>query len=113
MRIDVIGRHLDITEAIRTFAADKAGKLPKHYDGVQQITLRLEQDARHKGFAVEVVVDVQKHDDFVANAKGEDLYACIDQAVDKAARQLTDFKERLKQGKRGSGSANGSPGPSA
>lgn len=108
MRIDVIGKHLDITDALRTFATDKSAKLVKHLeDGVQQITVRLEQLAHNKGFHAEITVDVVKHEDFVANATHADLYAAIDEAVDKAARQLTDFKEQLKNNKRGRPSAAG------
>lgn len=109
MRIDVIGKHMDVTDAIRTYAEQKASKLPKHYDGVQQITLRLEADPRHKGFRAEVVADVQHHDDFVAEAHHADLYTAIDEAADKVARQLTSFKEKLKQNKRG-GTPAGGPG---
>ncbi|MEX2218556.1 MAG: ribosome-associated translation inhibitor RaiA [Phycisphaerales bacterium] len=102
MRIDVVGRNLEVTDAIREHAEAKAAKLPRYFDGVQQITLRLSrQDHQHTGaFDVELVVDVQKHADFVAHATGEDLYAAIDQAVQKSTRQLTDFKEKLKLGKR-------------
>jgi ribosome-associated translation inhibitor RaiA len=46
------------------------------------------------------VVDVEHHDDFVVHASDEDLYAAIDAAVAKSTRQLTDFKEKLKLGKR-------------
>jgi ribosome-associated translation inhibitor RaiA len=45
---------------------------------------------------VEVVVDVVKHKDFVSSQSGPDLYACIDECVDKAQRQLRDFKEKLR-----------------
>lgn len=107
MRIDIVGKHLEITPAIKTYAEGKAGKLVKHYDGLQFVTLRCEQEGHAKTFHVEVVADVEKHDDFVAHHKGEDLYACIDQAVEKVGRQLTDFKEQLKQGKRGSTPAGG------
>lgn len=107
MRIDVIGKHIDITDAIRTFAQQKGEKLPKHYDGVQQITFRVEVDPRKKGFRCELVCDVEHHDDFVADVHHEDLYAAIDDAVDKVSRQLTAFKEKLKQGKRGGTSAAG------
>lgn len=102
MRIEVIGRNLEVTDAIRKYAESKAEKLPKHFDGIQLITFRLtKEDHQHRGkFGVEVVVDVQKHDDFVATASDEDLYAAIDLAAQKAARQLTDFKEQLKTGKR-------------
>lgn len=102
MRIDVVGKHMTVTDAIKQHAEEKASKLLKFFDGgVQQITFRLEEGQHRKGFNVEIVVDVIKHDDFVAHAVGDDLYGCIDQAVEKAARQLTDFKERLKMGKRG------------
>jgi putative sigma-54 modulation protein len=102
MRIEVIGRNLEITEAIRLHAESKADKLPRYYDGVQLITVRVSRlDHQHHGrFGVEVQVDVEKHDDFVANADDEDLYTAIDAAVNKASRQLADFKERLKTGKR-------------
>lgn len=103
MRIDVVGKHLEVTDPIRAFAVEKAGKLPKHLDLIQQITVRLES-ATHKNtksFHAEVVADVEHHDDFVGNAENGDLYAAIDAACDKVARQLTTFKEKLKNSKRG------------
>ena len=88
MRIDVIGKHMEVTDAIRQYALQKADKLTKT-------------------FHVEITVDVVKHEDFVANGEGPDLYHCIDEAVDKASRQLTTFKEKLKQSKRGATPAGG------
>ncbi len=95
MRIDVIGKHMTVTDAIRQYAEQKLDKLPKYWDGVQQMTAVFEQD-RHGKFKVEVRVDVVKHEDFIAHADGDDLYACLDIAVDKALRQLKDFKEKLR-----------------
>ena len=102
MRIEVVGRNLDVTDAIRQHAESKAAKLPKFFDGVQLITFRLvKNDHHHTGpFDVELVVDVEKHEDFVTHASGEDLYGAIDMAVQKSSRQLTEFKEKLKMGKR-------------
>ncbi len=102
MRVDVIGRNLDITDAIRQYAEGKAQKLHRHFDGVQLITFRMtrEDHQAHGEFGVELVIDVIKHPDFVAHAKGEDLYAAVDLVVQKGTRQLTDFKEQLKQGNR-------------
>ncbi len=102
MRIDVIGKHIEITDAIRAFAETKSGKLTRYLDGmIQRITVRLEPDPRKKGFHAEVVADVEHHEDFVSNAHHEDMYAAIDLAVDKSARQLAEFKDQLKQSKRG------------
>jgi len=98
MRIDVVGRNMEITDAIREHAEEKAQKLPRYFNGVQQITFTFEQDNHHQhgNFEVELVIDVVKHDDFVARASGDDLYATIDLVVQKGARQLTDHKERLR-----------------
>ncbi len=101
MRIDVVGRHIEVTDPIREHAETKGAKLTKFYDRIQQITFTI-FEADHKGdHKVEVVVDVEHHDDFVSHATGDDLYGAIDQATQKATRQLTDFKEKFKLGKRG------------
>jgi putative sigma-54 modulation protein len=99
MRIDVSGKHLDVTPALHEYASTKCGRLPKYYDGVQQVHVVLDQ-TRHEQFEVEVRVDVEHHDAFVARTDGDDLYRCIDLTVDKMVRQLSDFKDRLKNGKR-------------
>ena len=100
MRIEVTGRHMDLTESIKEQVADKAAKLPKYYNGVQEIDIVIEQQANSGGFHVEVHVDSEKHDTFVAKSEGSDMYGCLDACVDKMTRQLTDFKEKLKNTKR-------------
>lgn len=98
MRIDVVGRNIEITPAIREYATTKLEKLVKFFDGIQQITLTVSKEHAHQTgeFKAEVVLDVEKHNDFIAQAIGADLYATIDLASEKGARQLKDFKERLK-----------------
>jgi len=102
MRIEVVGKNVQITDAIRTHIEAKLEKLPRFFDGVQQITVTVEGDNHHQHgtFAVEVVADVIKHDDFVARATDEDLYKAIDAAAHKSERQIKDFKERLRDSKR-------------
>lgn len=98
MRIDVIGRNLDITDPIREHAEAKCEKLTKFFDGVLQITLRLTKEDHHQHgtYDAELVIDVVKHDDFVSHATGSDVYAIIDQVAQKGARQLTDHKDKLR-----------------
>jgi len=102
MRIDVIGRNLDITDAMRDRCETKAAKLHKFFDQIQQITVRVEKldHHQHGQLGVEVVVDVEHRDDFVASDKSQDVYRAIDQAFDKASRQLRDYNEKLKLGNR-------------
>jgi len=99
MRIEVTGRHMDLTESIKEQVAEKASRLPKYYDGVQEIDIVIEQ-SNPGGFHVEVRVDSEKHDTFVAKSEGSNMYGCLDSCIDKMTRQLTDFKEKLKNTKR-------------
>lgn len=100
MRVDVVGRGIDVTDAIREYAEDKVAKLTRYFDRTQQITLTLTKADHHGNFDVEIVTDVEKHDAFVASAQGDDLYGAIDHASQRASRQLTDFKEKHKMGNR-------------
>lgn len=99
MRIDVIGKGLDVTDALRTYAQGKTSKLTKYFERVQQISVSLikKKKEHHDVFEAELVVDVEHHDDFVSHATADDLYAAIDLVAEKGERQLRDFKEQLKQ----------------
>lgn len=95
MRIDVTGKHVDLTPAIVRYAEEKCERLSKFFDGLQQVRCVLDKEP-HGSFRVEVISDVVGHDDFVVHVDGPDVYACIDQAVDKASRLLKDHKEKLR-----------------
>lgn len=101
MRIDVIGRNLDLTDAIRAFATARADKISQHFEGVQLITVTLTGAPTHGSgeFGAEFVVDVEHHDDFVGHVTDKDLYTGIDRAADKCERQLRDHREKHKLGK--------------
>jgi ribosomal subunit interface protein len=102
MRVEVVGRGIDITDAISGHAEAKCEKLHRFFNGIQLITLTVTQEdhAKHGLYDVELLIDVEHHDDFICRARGDDLYATIDQVVAKGQRQLTDFKEKLRNGKR-------------
>lgn len=97
MDIAITGRHLEITPAIKQFATDKVSRLPRYYDRVQRISVIA--DKKDRTYHVELIIDVEHHEDFIVRVSGDDLYASIDQAVDKAERQLTDHKERVRSHK--------------
>jgi len=99
MRIEVTGKGVELTDALSAYADKKCRKLTKFYDGVMEIEVVLDQPGQ-KEMSAEIIVDVVKHDSFVATAKGESVYACIDEAVEKMYRRLHDFKEKLRDTKR-------------
>ncbi len=98
MIITIAGRHLEITPAIRTYAEDKANRLTKYYDLIQEIEIVLEPVA-DKNMKVEFIVNAEHNNTFVASTTGGDLYGCIDQVVHKLERQLTDHKDRFRNRK--------------
>lgn len=97
MECKVTGRHIDVTEAIREYAEKKTARLNRYYDRIQAIDVVI--DKRDRQFEVELVVDIEHSGDILARTDGDDLYACIDAVTDKAERQLTDHKEKLRNRK--------------
>lgn len=101
MRVEIIGQNFEVTDAIRAYAQTKTERLSKFFDRLQQVTVRVSK-VNHKANAeydVELILDVEKHKDFVSHAKAVDPYAGIDLVTEKGERQLRDFKEQLKEGK--------------
>lgn len=97
MEIIVTGRHMDITPAIREYASEKVSKLPRYFDRIQSIdVIAHKNDRQHE---MEIIVHVDRSDPFLCKTAGSDLYACIDEAVNKLERQLTDHKDKLRNRK--------------
>ena len=97
MRIEVIGRHFEVTDPIREYAEKKCDRLTRHLDTVQQIVWTIDKPSSTRDACViECVIAVEKHADIVSKAEGSDVYAAIDAATDKAQRQLSDAKAKLK-----------------
>lgn len=95
MRIEVVGRDVEVTNGIRTHAEEKGEKLTRYFDRIQLVTFKLSKSGKNN-IDAECIVDVEMRDDFIATATAETAHAAIDEAVHKATRQLTDFKEKLK-----------------
>ncbi len=98
MQTNISAKHLQLTPAIEDYIHKKSDRIRKHFDRVQGIYVVLQKEPQ--GYRVEVKTDVEKHDDFVANANDEDLYACIDLCIDRAIRQITDWKDRIRDHKK-------------
>ncbi|MCK4871506.1 MAG: ribosome-associated translation inhibitor RaiA [Phycisphaerales bacterium] len=97
MRIDVSARHMELTDAIGEYADRKAQRLTKYFDRIQLIEIILDQDDRE--FVAETQVHVEHHEPFMAKTSGMDIYGCIDDVLDKAVRQISEYKDRLKDHK--------------
>ncbi len=97
MEIIVSGRHIDMTDAIRQYASDKVSKLPRYFDKIQKIEVVIDQ-VDHTS-ELEIIVHVDHAEPFICKTSGLDLYRCIDEAVKKLERQLTEHKAKLRNHK--------------
>lgn len=92
MQVTVTGRHMAVTDAVRSYCEEKAARLPRFLDRILAIELILEgKDGVH---AAEIIVHSAGAQPFVATERHEDLYAAIDLLVDKIEEQLRRYKER-------------------
>ncbi|GJM24339.1 MAG: ribosomal subunit interface protein [Phycisphaerae bacterium] len=95
--ISVKARHVEVSNNVRSYAEEKASKLPRFFDRVQTIDVVIDKERDH--LSVEMIVHAAGAQTFVAKEVGPDAHACIDLLVDKMERQLTKHKEKLKNHK--------------
>jgi putative sigma-54 modulation protein len=95
------GRNLEITDAMRSYAEDKLGKLNRFTDQIVDARVVMSYDDRVGGEPAKVEVQINVPNGMLrAEERGVDTYAAIDMVVDKLERQLKRFKDRAR-GKRG------------
>ena len=102
MIVTVSTRHMDVTPAMKTYAEQKAGKLTKYFDLIQEIEVVFDtgKEKTSKGNSyVEMIVTAEHNNRFVAHHGDGDAYACVDACVDKLERQLTDHKKMFRNRK--------------
>ncbi|MBW8000968.1 MAG: ribosome-associated translation inhibitor RaiA [Planctomycetes bacterium] len=98
MLFTITGKHIDITEAIRTHAEEKTAKLPRYYSSVNQIEVILDGNSG-AGISVEIIARGEHSNVFVVTETGDDAYKCIDIAVHKLERQLRRKKTKERDNK--------------
>jgi len=85
---------MNLTEAMREYVEGKIEKLPRFYDSILSIDATLDVEADQP--VVEIHVTARQKHTFVARHRGEDLYACVDQCVDKITQQIRRHKDRVR-----------------
>ena len=93
MDVQIIGRHLEITSAIRSYVSQKVGKLGKFFDGLSRVKVNLSYVGSAGGIhRTELIFSVVRGKTLIAHAEDADLLASVDSAVGKGERLLTKFK---------------------
>ena len=92
MQLKLSGHHLDITSSIRQHTSDKLTKIKHHFDNIMNVnmTLEVQKDLQK----AEATIHVSGADLF-AKAESNDMYASIDQLINKLDSQIIKHKEKL------------------
>lgn len=91
----LIGRNIEVTDAMRSYAEDKLEKLERFSDQIVDAKVVMSYNERVGGEPAKVEVQVNVPNGIVrAEERGLDHYAAVDQVVDKLERQLKKFKGR-------------------
>ncbi|OQA02225.1 MAG: Ribosome hibernation promoting factor [Planctomycetes bacterium ADurb.Bin401] len=101
MDIRITGKHVTITDTIRDRIEDKVSALPKFYSSVLEVEVIISTDKDGTRAGAELIVRAKRSHTFVAKSDGQDLYACVDDAVKKMERQLVKQKQKERDNKHG------------
>lgn len=89
--VNITFRHMDATEALKSYAEEKIEKARKYLQ---------------RNFDAQVILSVEKHHQIaeiiitwegntvVGTARTDDMYAALDEAIDKIEEQIRRSKER-------------------
>lgn len=97
MIVKISARHMEVTEALKNHADQKANKLLKYYDRIQEIEVIF--DATKSDVKVEMIVSAEHRNMFIATHDQGDAYASIDACVHNLERQLTEHKDTYRNRK--------------
>ena len=92
MQLHFVGKHIEITPALKTFATEKFHVLEKRYTHIANI---------HVVFRVENVTHIAEAtvhlhgNEIHASAEDADMYKAIEALVDKLVGQVTKFKDKI------------------
>ena len=91
MNLNLTGRHLEITPAIREHVISKLDKVKRHFDNVIDINVILSVDKLQQKAEANVHVSGKA---IFAETEDSNLYVAIDALVDSLDRQVLKHKEK-------------------
>ena len=97
MNLTISGHHLEVTPALRTYVTGKLDRITRHFDQVVDVKVLLSienQTEKERRQKAECNIHVKGNDMFAESAH-EDMYAAVDELMDKLDRQVVKHKDRL------------------
>ncbi len=95
MKVIVTGRNLVITEAIRDQVEKKLSKFDKYFKS--DVEAHATFSTQKNNHIVEVTIPLKSGSLFRAEGRTEDMYASIDEAIEKIAKQMKKHKTKIEK----------------
>lgn len=89
MNLSISGHHVVVTPALREYVTQKLERVRRHFDQVIDVNVIIRVDKLIQ--KAEINLHVRGKDLFAECAR-EDLYAAIDELIDKLDRQVAKYK---------------------
>lgn len=97
MQITFSGRHVHLSQEQQDWIKGKLSKISQFFDKIRVVDVVVSKEGPN--FAVEVIVKPDHHDRIVSRDVGTDIQACVDVILDKLERQITKYKEKVRNRK--------------
>jgi putative sigma-54 modulation protein len=91
--IHIVGRHIDLTEAMKSYAVDKMTAKLKRY-GARVVEATITMDIQWIEHSVDFLIDVNNIK-IKVSGKSDNMYASVDQAIDRLEAKLTRYLRRI------------------
>ena len=96
MQINISARHGHLSPGTQEKITDKVDNVRKFFDRITAIHVTVDLEHREKP-TVEICVDAEGHDEFVAVDTADTVLTALDGVVEKIESQLRRYKEKLKE----------------
>lgn len=93
MQISVTARHMNVTDAIRDYCHERI--LGALADFPQTVSVHLILDVEKYRHIAEVVLHGVHHADVEAKDESDNMYASVDNALDKAVKQMRRLRDKI------------------
>ncbi|MDD5015908.1 MAG: ribosome-associated translation inhibitor RaiA [Atribacterota bacterium] len=94
MKITFKGKHIEVTEGMRTYIEKRLNKIDRHFDHILEVIVTLSVEKNRQ--IVEATLQASRAL-IRAEEETDDMYASIDKVVDKLERQIQKYKEKYFQ----------------
>ncbi len=95
MNISLVGRHIELSDAIKDHLMHSIDTLSKYHLDLISVNAIASVNERKKGVQIEFTINVAGKNTIVITQRDDDLYAAVDIAIDRAQKALRRLHDRL------------------